>query len=83
MFNVKSVNTAENKRHFCQLDGEGIRYEIVAFAKAVESGKQNIYIGEDISIAIVKPIEAFKRKSFIQICYLIVEALHEKRGKEK
>ncbi|MCR5811730.1 MAG: adenylyltransferase/cytidyltransferase family protein, partial [Lachnospiraceae bacterium] len=35
-FEVRFENAADNKRHFYQLDGEGIRYEIVAFAKAVE-----------------------------------------------
>ena len=56
-FEVRFEDPADNKRHFYQLDGEGIRYEIVAFAKAVEKGKRNFYISEDISRAIVQVIE--------------------------
>ena len=32
----------KNKRYFYQLDGEGIRYELVAFSKAVEKGRDII-----------------------------------------
>ena len=56
-FEVRFEDPADNKRHFYQLDGEGIRYEIVAFAKAVEKGKRDFYISEDISRAIVQVIE--------------------------
>ena len=58
-FEVRFENSAENKRYFFQLDGEGIRYEIVAFAKAAESGKENYYINKDISQAIIGIIEAY------------------------
>ena len=66
-FEVRFENAADNKRHFYQLDGEGIRYEIVAFAKAVESGRHNIYIGEEISKAIVGVIEDFNRHNYTEI----------------
>ncbi len=67
-FEVRYEKTTENKRYFYQLDGEGIRYEIVAFAKAVESGRQNLYIGNTISEAIIKIIERFNEREYIQIC---------------
>ena len=38
-FELRFENMEENKRYFYQLDGEGIRYELVAFARAVERGK--------------------------------------------
>lgn len=38
-FELRYENQSENKRYFYQLDGEGIRYELVAFARAVERGK--------------------------------------------
>ena len=66
-FEVRFENPAENKRHFYQLDGEGIRYEIVAFAKAVESGRRDYYIGEEISRAITEVIESFNKGEYIEI----------------
>ena len=51
-FEVRYENPEDNKRFFYQLDGEGIRYEIVAFAKAVESGRNMSYVSEEISKAI-------------------------------
>ena len=35
-FEVRYENSENNKRYFYQLDGEGIRYEIVAFIKAIQ-----------------------------------------------
>ena len=58
-FEVRFENPADNKRHFYQLDGEGIRYEIVAFAKAVENKKINYYVNDTTSLAIVGVIEDF------------------------
>ena len=66
-FEVRFEKPAYNMRHFYQLDGEGIRYEIVAFAKAVESGKGNIYIGEETTKAIVSVIESFYKGEYIEI----------------
>ena len=67
-FEVRYENSEENKRYFYQLDGEGIRYELVAFLKAIESGKDRSYISRDISDAICKVIEDFyNRTDFIEI----------------
>lgn len=66
-FEIRFENAADNKRHFYQLDGEGIRYEIVAFAKAVESGKHNMFIGEETSKAIVKVVESFNKGEYTRI----------------
>ena len=66
-FEVRFEDQTENKRHFYQLDGEGIRYEIVAFAKAVEKGSGNYYISEEISKAIVQVIEDYNSKQYIEI----------------
>ena len=35
-FEVRYENATDNNRYFYQLDGEGIRYELVAFLKAIE-----------------------------------------------
>ena len=67
-FEIRYENSEDNKRFFYQLDGEGIRYEIVAFAKAVESGRNMSYVSENISEAIAKVIDDFnKRKGLIEI----------------
>lgn len=58
-FEIRYENASENKRYFYQLDGEGIRYEIVAFAKAVETGKSDFYVEEKTSVEICKVIEDF------------------------
>jgi predicted dehydrogenase len=58
-FEIRYENPADNKRYFYQLDGEGIRYEIVAFVKSVETGRSDVYIGKDITRAICSVIEDF------------------------
>lgn len=67
-FEVRYEDPAENKRFFYQLDGEGIRYEIVAFAKAVESDHNMSYVSEEISKAICGVVEDFNlRKNLIEL----------------
>ena len=56
-FEVKYENQNMNKRLFYQLEGEGIRYELVAFSKAIESGKNSSYVSEEVSEAIAKIID--------------------------
>lgn len=58
-FEVRFENQANNKRYFYQLDGEGIRYEIVAFSKAVETGHGDFYVSEEVSKAIAGIMEAY------------------------
>lgn len=58
-FEVRFENSAENKRYFYQLDGEGIRYEMVSFLKAVQERKPSSYISNDVSESIVKIVEDF------------------------
>ncbi|MBO4339679.1 MAG: Gfo/Idh/MocA family oxidoreductase [Clostridiales bacterium] len=62
-FEVRYEDSANNKRYFYQLDGDGIRYEIVAFAKAVFEGKTaNYYLENNISTSISSVIEDFYSK---------------------
>ena len=58
-FEIRYEDQCENKRYFYQLDGEGIRYELVAFMKAISTGKDPGYISKDISVAISKVINQF------------------------
>ena len=67
-FEVRFENPEDNKRFFYQLDGEGIRYEIVAFAKSIEQKKDNCYISRTVSKEIAKVLNDFnKRKNLIEI----------------
>lgn len=56
-FEIRYENPADNRRYFYQLDGEGIRYELVAFLKSIKSGASETYISKQISLAISKLIE--------------------------
>lgn len=58
-FEIRYENPAENKRFFYQLDGEGIRHQIVVFVKAIENAKKNYGIGEDVSKAIAGIMEDY------------------------
>lgn len=59
-FELRYENQEDNKKYFYQLDGEGIRYELVAFAKSIELGKNNTYIDFEVSKAICKIMEDFE-----------------------
>ena len=58
-FEIRYENATENRRYFYQLDGEGIRYELVAFLRNIETGKDKSYISRKVSDAICKVIEDF------------------------
>lgn len=51
-FEIRYENISDNKRYFYQLDGEGIRYELVAFARAVEGGMNKPNIDKEVSLTI-------------------------------
>ena len=61
-FELRYENPEDNKRFFYQLDGEGIRYEIVSFAKAIESGKNMGNVPKKISSEIANVINAFNTR---------------------
>lgn len=56
-FEIRHENPADNKRFFYQLDGEGLRYELVTFLKAIETKRETTYVDADITEAIVGVIE--------------------------
>ena len=67
-FEVRFENPANNKRYFYQLDGEGIRNELVAFCKAIsESSFRFSNISKDTSIAISRIMERFYTCDFVCI----------------
>lgn len=61
-FEIRYEDQELNRRYFYQLDGEGIRYELVAFAKAIVDGKNIYAISSAISKAISGLMEKFINK---------------------
>lgn len=67
-FEVRYENPSYNKRYFFQLEGEGIRSELVSFLKAIHIGNRKAYMDDKISIGFVKVIEDFyKKEDFLSI----------------
>ena len=65
-FEIRYEDQSKNRRYFYQLDGEGIRYELVAFLKSIKQQNTYKYISEDISFNISRIMEEFsKNKSII------------------
>ena len=58
-FELRYEDQNRNKRYFYQLDGEGIRYEIVAFLQAIEGGTHIQRIDEKVSATIARIMEEF------------------------
>lgn len=58
-FEIRREDPTQNKRYFYQLDGEGIRYELVSFLKAIQSGKNYSYIDDKVSEAFVRVMEDY------------------------
>ncbi|MCQ2211224.1 MAG: adenylyltransferase/cytidyltransferase family protein [Paludibacteraceae bacterium] len=61
-FEIRYENSEENKRYFYQLDGEGIRNEIVSFVKSIQSGNRYTYINETTTKKIVSVMADFYNK---------------------
>ena len=67
-FEIRYEDQNSNRRYFYQLDGEGIRYELVAFLKSIETSKDRGYISREISDAMCKVIEDFyNKKDFVEL----------------
>lgn len=61
-FEIRYEDQTQNKRYFYQLDGEGIRYELLTFLRAIETGKNVSYIDQNISNQICAVIEDFHNR---------------------
>lgn len=66
-FEVRFEDANEIKKYFYQLDGEGIRYEIVAFIKNILNGLSNSYISEKESLQICKIISQQRNANVFQL----------------
>lgn len=58
-FEIRYEKIEDKKRFFYQLDGEGIRYELVSFVQMIKETKTNEYILEKYSVAIADIMERF------------------------
>ena len=61
-FEIRYENSENNKRYFYQLDGEGIRYELVSFVRSIVKQRNGSYIESKVSEAITDITEKFYDK---------------------
>ena len=66
-FEIRYENPNDNKRYFYQLDGEGIRYELVEFVRSIESSKNTFKIDKDTSLTIINICSKYKNNDIIKI----------------
>lgn len=62
-FELRYEDASENKRYFYQVDGEGIRYELVQLVSAINNGRPDFYINRTITEAISKMMNTFRNKT--------------------
>lgn len=63
-FEVRFEDSSKNKRYFYQLDGEGIRYEMIVFLKMLEKRTFNSYLDKNISLEICNIMDKFTSERF-------------------
>ena len=67
-FEIRYEDQSQNKRYFYQLDGEGVRYELVAFTRAIERGRAISNIEQNVTFAISDVMCAYENKrNFVEI----------------
>lgn len=62
-FEIRFEDQSDNKRYFYQLDGEGIRHELVSFVRSIQERKNLSNINEKESLAICKIMNDFENKA--------------------
>ena len=63
-FEIRKEDPSQNRRFFYQLDGEGIRHEIISFARAIERGDSSCLLVErETSLAIARVMGMFLENS--------------------
>ena len=66
-FEVRFEDPADNKRFFYQLEGEGIRYEMVTFLKSIGKSKSFDYVDNLVTKAIINLIQDYYNNNIILI----------------
>jgi choline-phosphate cytidylyltransferase len=64
-FEIRYENSQNNKRVFYQLEGEGIRYEILAFMKGIELGNSNQYISSSVTRKICNEFKDYYQQKYL------------------
>lgn len=67
-FEIRYEDQTKNKRYFYQLDGEGIRAELLSFARAIERGTLIRNIDEAVTCAISDIMDKYDKR--INFCYI-------------
>lgn len=62
-FELRFEDPSQNRRYFYQLEGEGIRYELVAFAQSIELCKDMSNISDTVSEGIIEFVEQYHKKN--------------------
>ena len=58
-FEVRKEDIRDNRKHFYQFEGEGIRYELAEFVKSIRTGSRAALVSPEDSIAIAAVVERF------------------------
>lgn len=66
-FEIRREDSSNNKRYYYNLEGEGLRYELLYFLKAIKTNNNYYSIPENITKSIISVIEKFYKKELIQI----------------
>lgn len=66
-FEIRYEQQENNRRYYYQLDGEGIRYELVAFMKAIKSKIQPDYISKEVATQVTSVLEDFYNDKVTEI----------------
>lgn len=66
-YEIRYEDQSENIRQFYQLDGEGIRYELVSFLKSIETHKDMSNVDRTVTEAVTKIMEQYYTKENIFI----------------
>ncbi len=67
-FEIRYENPAENKRYFYQLDGEGIRFEIVSFVRSIiRTNDKALYVSKQVTNQLISVVEDFYNNKIINI----------------
>ncbi len=66
-FEIRYEDITKNKRFFYQLDGEGIRYELVAFLRAIDQASFQANIAMETSLAIARIMDDFNHRRHMTI----------------
>lgn len=63
-FELRYENPNDNKRYFYQLDGEGIRNELVSFVRTIGHEPEEYQISSEVAIATSRIMELFQNKHY-------------------